>query len=51
MHRRSRADEVRGRAPGTDDVRDVGSTRTTTPIERLVVIYDENVSFDHYFGT
>ncbi|MCI3274432.1 phospholipase C [Streptomyces cylindrosporus] len=26
-------------------------TRTTTPIKHLVVIYDENVSFDHYFAT
>lgn len=25
--------------------------RTATPIKHLVVIYDENVSFDHYFGT
>ena len=24
---------------------------TATPIKHLVVIYDENVSFDHYFGT
>ncbi len=24
---------------------------TVTPIKHLVVIYDENVSFDHYFGT
>jgi phospholipase C len=24
---------------------------TPTPIQHLVVIYDENVSFDHYFGT
>jgi phospholipase C len=24
---------------------------TTTPIKHLVVIYDENISFDHYFGT
>ncbi len=24
---------------------------TTTPIKHLVVIFDENVSFDHYFGT
>jgi phospholipase C len=24
---------------------------TTTPIEHLVVIFDENVSFDHYFAT
>ncbi|WP_051951790.1 alkaline phosphatase family protein [Actinacidiphila yeochonensis] len=27
------------------------TTSTTTPIKHLVVIYDENVSFDHYFGT
>jgi len=26
-------------------------TRTTTPIQHLVVIFQENVSFDHYFGT
>src|SRR5579875_63640 len=26
-------------------------TLTTTPIKHLVVIFDENVSFDHYFGT
>lgn len=25
--------------------------RTSTPIEHLVVIFQENVSFDHYFGT
>ncbi len=25
--------------------------RTSTPIKHLVVIFDENVSFDHYFGT
>jgi phospholipase C len=25
--------------------------RATTPIEHVVVIYDENESFDHYFGT
>jgi len=24
---------------------------TATPISQLVVIYDENISFDHYFGT
>src|SRR5215475_14064964 len=24
---------------------------TATPIEHLVVIFQENVSFDHYFGT
>jgi phospholipase C len=26
-------------------------TATATPIKHLVVIFDENVSFDHYFGT
>src|SRR5574340_831897 len=24
---------------------------TATPIKHLVVIYDENISFDHYFAT
>jgi len=28
-----------------------GVGRTTTPIKHLVVLFDENVSFDHYFGT
>src|SRR5579859_5336756 len=28
-----------------------GSAPTATPIKHLVVIYQENVSFDHYFGT
>ncbi len=27
------------------------STKTTTPIKHLIVIYQENVSFDHYFAT
>jgi len=27
------------------------SARTATPIQHLVVIFQENVSFDHYFGT
>src|SRR5580765_2579354 len=26
-------------------------TSTTTPIKHLVVIFQENISFDHYFGT
>jgi len=26
-------------------------SNTSTPIKHLVVIFDENVSFDHYFGT
>ncbi len=29
----------------------VGAGSTTTPIKHLVVIFQENVSFDHYFGT
>jgi phospholipase C len=28
-----------------------GDARTATPIKHLVVIFQENVSFDHYFGT
>jgi phospholipase C len=28
-----------------------GGGATTTPIKHLVVIFQENVSFDHYFGT
>jgi phospholipase C len=28
-----------------------GGSPTATPIRHLVVIYQENVSFDHYFGT
>ena len=26
------------------------STTTTTPIKHIVVIFQENISFDHYFG-
>src|SRR5260370_36188603 len=26
-------------------------TETTTPVRHVVVIFQENVSFDHYFGT
>src|SRR6202030_148581 len=28
-----------------------GDASTSTPIKHLVVIFQENVSFDHYFGT
>ena len=28
-----------------------GGARTATPIKHVVVIFQENVSFDHYFGT
>ncbi len=31
--------------------RDDSQTRTLTPIKHLVVIFQENVSFDHYFAT
>jgi phospholipase C len=27
------------------------TNNTTTPIKHLVVLFDENISFDHYFGT
>lgn len=27
------------------------SAQTTNPIQHIVVIFDENVSFDHYFAT
>jgi len=30
---------------------DDGDASTTTPIKHVVVIFQENVSFDHYFGT
>jgi phospholipase C len=32
-------------------VADTGGPHTATPIKHLVVIFQENVSFDHYFGT
>ena len=41
-----------GRSHGRDG--DYGSgrgTRSATPIKHVVVIFQENVSFDHYFGT
>jgi phospholipase C len=34
-----------------DHDRDDQPVRTATPIKHLVVIFQENVSFDHYFGT
>jgi phospholipase C len=30
---------------------DAERTNTTTPIKHVIVIFQENVSFDHYFGT
>ena len=37
--------------PGAAPRGDGGSGRTRTPIKHLVVIFQENASFDHYFGT
>ena len=41
----SSAHAVQGGAPQT------GTATTARPIQHLVVIFQENVSFDHYFGT
>ncbi|MCL2729098.1 MAG: alkaline phosphatase family protein [Actinomycetia bacterium] len=40
-----------GTAPAYADSPAHGGGSTSTPIKHLVVIYDENVSFDHYFGS
>lgn len=47
------AASVRGaKAPAsTRGERTVRAAPTATPIKHLVVLYDENNSFDHYFGT
>jgi phospholipase C len=37
--------------PGLSFARDGGGPDTATPIKHLVVIFQENVSFDHYFAT
>ena len=34
-----------------NDVKHANVINTATPIKHLIVIYGENVSFDHYFGT
>ena len=34
-----------------DDRDPAANVKTATPIKHLVVIFDENNSFDHYFGT
>jgi phospholipase C len=38
-------------APAFAQADQAGNVRTATPIKHLVVIFQENVSFDHYFGT
>jgi phospholipase C len=41
-----------GAAPAhADSAQHRGDTGTATPVKHLVVLFDENVSFDHYFGT
>jgi phospholipase C len=40
-----------GAGPGGTVGDPASAYATTTPIKHLVVIFDENVSFDHYFGT
>ena len=37
--------------PPNNNVKDAKDFFTTTPIKHVVVIFQENVSFDHYFGT
>jgi len=37
--------------PCLSEAQSLAPAATTTPIKHLVVIYDENISFDHYFGT
>ncbi len=39
------------KAPNSKTSRSDASPPTTTPIKHLVVIFQENISFDHYFGT
>jgi len=42
---------VFGPVAASDDRKDVPAQKTATPIQHVVVIFQENVSFDHYFGT
>src|ERR1700748_911847 len=37
--------------PVLSGVAEAATPGPTTPIQHVVVIFDENVSFDHYFGT
>jgi phospholipase C len=48
----SSAQTTRGAvAPATIGPSSADTRPTATPIKHLVVIYDENISFDHYFAT
>jgi phospholipase C len=40
-----------GFVPGAQAQQDKDDATTKTPIKHVVVIFQENVSFDHYFGT
>jgi phospholipase C len=40
-----------GGIPASQPQAKVGEPATTTPIKHVVIIFGENVSFDHYFGT
>ncbi|MBV8947345.1 MAG: hypothetical protein JOZ95_18095, partial [Solirubrobacterales bacterium] len=40
-----------GRSHRRDGDHGSGGAATATPVKHLVVIFQENVSFDHYFGT
>ncbi|HWE82815.1 MAG TPA: alkaline phosphatase family protein, partial [Gaiellaceae bacterium] len=42
---------VAGAAPPSSSAGHSGAEATATPIKHVVVIFQENVSFDHYFGT
>ena len=42
---------VSSASPGGSSSDPAAAYATTTPIKHVVVLFDENVSFDHYFGT
>jgi phospholipase C len=37
--------------PASPAFADGGHSQTATPIKHLVIIFQENISFDHYFAT
>src|SRR5690242_19239445 len=49
--RNNRQLNINNNQAGNNAARNNPSLRTTTPIKHVVVIFGENVSFDHYFGT
>ena len=42
---------IAGAVADDHDFNDARNMRTATPIKHLVVIFQENISYDHYFGT